>query len=93
MVFTGIVECMGRVAAIDVSTNGAGGGSDTGPETYGYGGLVVTIDGAETVLQDVHIGDSIAVNGICLTATEFDDARTTFKVGVAPETIRKTNIS
>ncbi|KAJ1565128.1 Riboflavin synthase alpha chain [Cladochytrium tenue] len=93
MVFTGIVECMGRVAAIDVSTNGTGGGSDAGPETYGYGGLVVTIDGADTVLQDVHIGDSIAVNGICLTATEFDDARTTFKVGVAPETIRKTNIS
>ena len=24
---------------------------------------------AKTVLEDVHLGDSIAVNGVCLTAT------------------------
>ena len=26
---------------------------------------------AKKILEDVHIGDSIAVNGICLTVTEF----------------------
>ncbi|KAH9624509.1 hypothetical protein KSS87_019825 [Heliosperma pusillum] len=28
--------------------------------------------GAKTVLEDVKLGDSIAVNGTCLTVTEFD---------------------
>ena len=27
---------------------------------------------AKLVVSDVHIGDSIAVNGICLTVTSFD---------------------
>lgn len=42
------------------------------------------------MLSDVHLGDSIAINGVCLTVTEFD--ATTFKVGVAPETLRRTNL-
>ena len=33
---------------------------------------VLTIQ-AEKVLEDVHIGDSIAVNGVCLTVTSFDE--------------------
>ena len=32
---------------------------------------VLTI-AAGKVLEDVHIGDSIAVNGVCLTVTSFD---------------------
>ena len=32
---------------------------------------VLTIQ-AEKVLEDVHIGDSIAVNGVCLTVTSFE---------------------
>lgn len=39
---------------------------------------------------DLHIGDSIAVNGICLTITSFDAA--SFTVVVVPETLRKTNL-
>ena len=31
----------------------------------------ITID-AKKVLEDVHIGDSIAVNGVCLTVTSFN---------------------
>jgi riboflavin synthase len=38
----------------------------------------------------VHLGDSIAVNGTCLTVTEF--SQDSFKVGVAPETLRRTNL-
>ncbi|KAJ0910876.1 putative riboflavin synthase [Helianthus annuus] len=45
-----------------------------------------------TVLQDVNLGDSIAVNGTCLTVTEFDTQRLEFKVGLAPETLRKTSL-
>jgi len=45
---------------------------------------------ASTVLEDVRLGDSIAVNGVCLTVTAFDDAR--FTVGLAPETLKRTNL-
>ena len=36
----------------------------------GANSAVLTI-GANTVLEDVHLGDSIAVNGVCLTVTSF----------------------
>ncbi len=38
---------------------------------------------AKTVLEDVKLGDSIAVNGVCLTVTEF-------KADVMPETLKRT---
>ena len=31
-------------------------------------------DSGQVVLEDLHIGDSIAVNGVCLTATAFSPA-------------------
>ena len=42
------------------------------------------------ILKDVQIGDSIAVNGICLTVTSSD--RIAFTVDVMPETIYKSNL-
>ena len=42
------------------------------------------------VLEDVKIGDSISVNGICLTVTAFDDS--SFSADVMPETIRRTSL-
>ena len=42
------------------------------------------------VLEDVKIGDSIAVNGICLTVTAFDAG--SFSADVMPETIRRTSL-
>jgi riboflavin synthase len=50
----------------------------------------LTIIGAEEILGDCHEGDSISVNGTCLTVTEFD--KSTFKIGIAPETLRRTNL-
>jgi len=57
----------------------------------GGGGYSVSI-AAPSVLDDVHLGDSIAVNGCCLTVTEYGEERKTFKVGVSPETLRRTNL-
>ncbi|MFD0694892.1 riboflavin synthase [Paenibacillus sp. GCM10027628] len=51
--------------------------------------MVLTI-GAKKVLEDVHLGDSIAVNGVCLTVIAFDTD--SFSVDVMPETYRKTNL-
>ncbi len=45
---------------------------------------------ATTVLDGVALGDSIAVNGVCLTVTAFDDAA--FTVGLAPETLKRTDL-
>ncbi|KAB8338885.1 hypothetical protein FH972_021829 [Carpinus fangiana] len=57
----------------------------------GGGGTSLTIADAGEILEDAHLGDSIAVNGTCLTITELLDA-THFKVGIAPETLRRTNL-
>lgn len=46
---------------------------------------------AKKVLEDVALGDSIAVNGICLTVTRFDAAH--FTADVMPETIRRTSLA
>ena len=43
---------------------------------------------AENILSDVHLGDSIAVNGICLTVIRYEE--TTFTVDVMEETWRRT---
>jgi len=45
---------------------------------------------AQIVLEGVQLGDSIAVNGTCLTVTHLTDH--TFTVGLAPETLRRTNL-
>ena len=58
-----------------------------------FGGLLggnITI-GAKLVQSDAHIGDSIAVNGICLTVTQFDAHG--FRAAVMPETVRRTSLA
>ena len=45
---------------------------------------------AERIMDDMKVGDSIAVNGICLTVTTF--AHHSFTVDVMPETMRVTNL-
>ena len=45
---------------------------------------------AESVLEGMQLGDSMAVNGVCLTVTAFDDK--SFSVDVMPETLDKTNL-
>lgn len=52
--------------------------------------LVMTIT-CEKILDDVKLGDSIAVNGVCLTVTEFKDKW--FQVDVMPETFKSTSLS
>ena len=49
--------------------------------------LALTIQ-AKVVLDDVKLGDSIAVNGVCLTVTKFSERE--FDVDVMPETFQST---
>lgn len=45
---------------------------------------------AKKILEDIHVGDSIAVNGICLTATAFTEAG--FSADVMHETMSRTSL-
>jgi len=53
----------------------------------GTGSLVVA---AEQVAQGMALGQSMAVNGVCLTVTRFDSS--SFSVDVMPETLNRTNL-
>ncbi|MDQ0225042.1 riboflavin synthase [Metabacillus niabensis] len=52
--------------------------------------IIFTI-GANKIIEDMSIGDSIAVNGVCLTVTEFH--ADSFAVDVMPETVKHTSLS
>lgn len=55
----------------------------------GADSAVITIQ-ARKVMEDIHIGDSIAMNGVCLTVTSHD--RNSYSVDVMHETLRRTNL-
>jgi len=72
--FTGIVEELGRVAAIQELPDNA---------------IRITIEGP-IVLSDANLGDSICVNGVCLTVAQQDGDH--FTADVMSETINRTTI-
>lgn len=55
--------------------------------TSNFGRIVIR---AKNILDDIKIGDSIAVNGTCLTAVEFTSS--TFTAEAMRETLEKTNL-
>lgn len=71
--FTGIVEKLGTVIAIE-RRNGGG---------------AIRIDGGWD-LTEIGLGDSICVNGVCLTVSSLEG--TAFSVDVSGETLRRTNL-
>jgi len=67
-------------------------------ECIGYITSIIMQDGCKHLsikpsipFNDLKIGDSVAINGICLTVTSFTD--THFNVTVVPETLRLTNLN
>lgn len=55
----------------------------------GADSCVYTVN-ALKILEDMHIGDSIAVNGLCLTVTSFD--KSSFTADVMNESLRRSNL-
>ena len=80
--FTGIVEELGTVASLE--TLSSTGGSSTGGDA-----VRLSVRGS-VVTTDADLGDSIAVNGVCLTVA----ARTedTFTADVMHETLARTSL-
>ena len=72
--FTGIIEAVGRIKSI---------------EPVG-GDIRLHVDVGSLDMDDVQLGDSIAVNGVCLTAIEFDNKH--FVADVSNETITLTSL-
>ncbi|MDD2546267.1 MAG: riboflavin synthase [Burkholderiaceae bacterium] len=76
--FTGIITGMGRIAAVH-----ALGDSPTH-------GKRLTLETPSGYLDDVGLGDSIALNGACMTVTSLDLAQRQFTVDVSAESFDKT---
>jgi riboflavin synthase len=70
--FTGIIQAVGQIDAITMS------GSD----------IKLSIQAGNLSLDDVIIGDSIAINGVCLTVTQLN--KTHFEAHVSKETLSVT---
>jgi riboflavin synthase len=76
--FTGIITGVGRIAAIH----------DLGPSPQH--GKRLTIEAPAGYLADVGLGDSIAINGACMTVTAFDAAAGHFTIEISAESLDKT---
>jgi riboflavin synthase len=76
--FTGIITGLGRIVAI----HSQGSSSDHGKR--------LTIETPAGYLDDVALGDSIALNGACMTATTLDAAQNQFSIDISAESLAKT---
>ena len=73
--FTGIILAVGKIAAIESSG----------------GDVRLTLHTGKLPLDDVVLGDSIAVNGVCLTAIEL--GKDFFSADVSNETLSRTSLA
>ena len=73
--FTGIIQAIGSIQEVHSSDNG----------------VVLKINSNTLDISDSKIGESIAVNGVCLTATQVSD--NSFTADVSNETINCTTLS
>ena len=76
--FTGIITGVGRIAAID----------DLGASAQH--GKRLTIETPAGYLEDVGLGDSIALNGACMTVTSLDASAHRFSIDISAESLDKT---
>jgi len=76
--FTGIITGVGRIVAI----HSLGSSSDHGKR--------LTIEAPADYLNDVGLGDSIALNGACMTATSLDLPLNRFTIDISAESLAKT---
>ena len=76
--FTGIITGVGRIVAIH----------DLGSSLHH--GKRLTIEAPAGYLDDVGLGDSIALNGACMTVTTFTPATRQFTIDISAESLDKT---
>ena len=77
--FTGIISGLGSIVAIDSLGSTSGHGKR------------LTIETPAGYLDDVGLGDSIAINGACMTATTLDMVHNQFSIDISAESLSKTS--
>ena len=81
--FTGIITGVGCIVAVHAISS-----LDTSADTsFGKRLMIHTPAG---YLDDVGLGDSIAINGACMTVTSFDVAKNEFGIDISAESLLKT---
>jgi riboflavin synthase len=85
--FTGITEQVGQIESL-VHANDGGRLRVSFRGTTTPGGAP---ESDSTIAQDTKLGDSISVNGCCLTVVEFNS--THFSADLSDETLRRTNFA
>ncbi|TXH59686.1 MAG: riboflavin synthase [Burkholderiaceae bacterium] len=76
--FTGIISGVGRI--VEATPLGADASH----------GQRLAIEAPAGYLDDVELGDSIALNGACMTVTSFDAAAARFTIDISAESLSKT---
>ncbi|WP_294771223.1 riboflavin synthase [uncultured Rhodoferax sp.] len=76
--FTGIITGVGRISDVQALGDSA------------IHGKRLTIQAPAGYLDDVGLGDSIALNGACMTVTTFDVAQGQFTIDISAESLDKT---
>ncbi len=76
--FTGIITGVGRIVAVHPLGNSS------------FHGKRLTIAAPAGYLDDVGLGDSIALNGACMTVTTLDVAAGQFTIDISAESLDKT---
>lgn len=76
--FTGIITGVGRILAVEPLGASAAHGKR------------LTIEAPQGYLDDVQLGDSIALNGACMTVTSLDVAGRSFTVDISQESLSRT---
>ncbi|CAN5561230.1 riboflavin synthase [soil metagenome] len=85
--FTGIVSGLARI--VDVRPLAADAAmSAVGPSDQH--GSQLTLQAPPGYLDDVQLGDSIALNGACMTVTSFDLSNQQFTIDISAESLDKT---
>jgi len=85
--FTGIVEAIGQIIAVDPVVVSGSSRQEVGAETDSQGRRL-TIALGNLDHEDVVIGDSIAISGACMTVIAIHDGR--IQVDVSAESLRCT---
>ena len=78
--FTGIIADVGQITAVTPL------GADSS-----FAGVRVVVQTERLDLSDVGLGDSIAINGACMTVVTLDQQAKTFAVEVSHESLSKTS--
>jgi riboflavin synthase len=81
--FTGIITGVGRIDAVHAISSL----ETSADNVFGKRLMINTPAG---YLDDVGLGDSIAINGACMTVTSFDVAKNEFSIDISAESLLKT---